>query len=131
MITKKIIYGCETRGDSQSPYLTRYTLFQAKSFQVCLHIFHRSDSPELHDHPWPFVSFLLWRGYAEETIKGKSRKWPGMVLIRPPEWTHRVELIDEKPAITLVIMGKRVREWGFITQRGWQLWRDYFLERGC
>lgn len=131
MIKKKIIYGCEARGDANSPYLTRYTLVETKWFQLCLHIFHRSDEVDLHDHPWPFLSLLLWRGYMEETPTGKSRKWPGMILYRKAKHIHRVELIDERKAVTLVLMGKRYREWGFIVNNRWMQWQNYFKEKGC
>jgi hypothetical protein len=128
---RKTIYGCEARGDAQSAYLTRWTLFKTHFGQVCLHVFHRSDADDLHDHPWPFLSLILWRGYVEETPRGRRRAWPGMVLFRQAEHRHRVELINGRPAVTLVVMGRRVREWGFITPRGWQQWREYFRERGC
>lgn len=145
-IGKKIIYGCEGRGDADSPYLTRYTLLSTPIIQVCLHIFHRSDADDLHDHPWPFASLILWRGYVEvvQTFaalsgvdgtlyeeRARSRKYPGMLLFRSARHTHRVELINGKPAVTLVVMGPRQRTWGFWTKRGWQRWKQYFEELGC
>jgi hypothetical protein len=146
LLFKHEIKGCEQRGDGESTYMTRYGLPRMGPLRICLHIFHRSDADELHDHPWPFVSIILWRGYNEITFipskelttgvvtntgRKYSRKWPGMILFRKAEHTHRVELIDGKKAITLVIFGKRVREWGFYTKRGWQWFSDYFRERGC
>lgn len=129
---KKIIYGCEERGDALSPYLTRYTLLDIPDrLQICIHVFHRSDADDMHDHPWPFLSLILWRGYNEETPSGKRRKWPGMLLIRNAEHRHRVELINGKRAISLVIMGKRKRDWGFFTKSGWIQWQKYFFEKGC
>lgn len=170
---KKIIYGCEARGDAQSPYLSRWTLLDLPFGALYLHRFHRSDADEMHDHPWSFWSLILWRGYVEETpnrcrdvrngsVKemealmsskdgwqwggygigdsafvsrpyGRQRKrvWPGMILRRPSEWVHRVELIDGKGAVTLVWRGRYTRQWGFWTKKGWQHWKDYFSERGC
>lgn len=135
-MTKKIIYGCEERGDFDKPYLTRYTFLSFNLFKLYLHIFHRSDADDLHDHPWPFISIILWRGYYEETLNSslqrvKKRKYPGMVLIRKATHTHRVELISNKKAVTLVITGKYCRNWGFTTNKGWQLWTNYFKEKGC
>lgn len=63
----KIIYGCESRGDGGSPYLTRWTLRETTLGSLYLHHFHRSDADENHDHPWPFVSLILWPVI--------SRKW--------------------------------------------------------
>jgi len=128
---KQIIYGCESRGDGDSPYLTRYASPRLGPFRVCLHVFHRSDADELHDHPWGFASLLLWRGYVEQTPQGRKRKWPGMILFRRATHSHRVELIDGKRAVSLVVMGPRRREWGFFTPQGWQQWKAYFLDKGC
>lgn len=128
---KKIIYGCEERGDYNKPYLIRYTLIDAKIFQLCLHVFIRSDSTDLHDHPWHFVTLPIWRGYIEETPKGKSKKWPFIPLYRKPGHLHRVELINEKKAVTIVFMGKRVRDWGFVVKDKWVQWQQYFQEKGC
>ena len=173
IVTKKIITGCEDRGDQHSPYLTRWTfLDMADRLQACVHLFHRSDGDEMHDHPWSFVSLILWRGYVEETPcaicqgegwlgfgtaplhvrkrmglnpkttvslcnacegygRVRERVWPGTVLFRCAEHVHRVELIGGKPAVTLIVMGPRVREWGFRTAKGWESFKSYFKRRGC
>jgi hypothetical protein len=132
MVGKKIIYGCEARGDGDKPYLTRYTLISLPGFILCLHIFHRSDADDLHDHPWNFTSFILWRGYVEETEGGKKRRvWPGMILRRLSTHKHRVELVNGKKAITLVVMGKYRKSWGFWVKDIYMAWRDYFQQKGC
>lgn len=162
---KKIIYGCESRGDKESPYLIRYTLLDLKAFQICLHVFLRSDHDEHHDHPWNFISIILWRGYFEETIdwprctrhnrrmylheakyecydcnetveinkeaRLTKRIWPGIILYRKAKHRHRVVLKEGKKAVTLVIMGRRVREWGFFTNSGWLKWTNYFIKNKC
>lgn len=152
---KKIIYGCEARGDAQSPYLTRYTLISTRWFQLCVHVFHRSDSPELHDHPWDFITLPLWRGYWNVAVEGRTYARPLVPYYRKAEHSHRVELLRKRfrelshqeympgkfamgwgperelPAVSLVLMFKRRREWGFFTSKGWQLWTSYFRERGC
>lgn len=130
-IKKEIIYGCESRGDYDKPYLIRYTLLKTVFLKICLHIFVRSDHDDLHDHPWPFLSVILWRGYIEQTLSNKSRKWPLMVLYRPALHLHRVQLVDDKKAVTLVFMGKRTRNWGFLTKKGWVDWVSYFKKMGC
>ena len=146
--TKKVIYGCESRGDGDKPYLTRITLIdRADRWQLCLHVFHRSDHDTLHDHPWAFHTLVLWRGYTEhflcvghpdEDLWTESRRIrPLTWLYRSEKWTHRVKLHRDRegrelPAVTLCIMGPRVREWGFRFLDGrWQQWREYFREMGC
>lgn len=139
ILSKKIIYGCEARGDADSPYLTRWTLIEiAWLGAIYLHIFHRSDSPEAeHDHPWNFVSIILWRGYFEwvryavEPGSTRRRKWPGMILFRRATHIHRVELVDDKPAVTLMLRGPYVRTWGFWEGWTWTEWKKYFTDRGC
>ena len=152
--------GCE--GDSRvgSVYLKRYFIVmnddparsagvfsgrkslthhrQGNGWQLYLHCIKRSDSDrELHDHPWNFVSIILWRGYVEETgcIYGheacarRGRKWPGMVLLRPTTWRHRVH-IASKPAWSLVFTSGKKRTWGFWRDGDFIPWRQ-FIARKC
>ncbi|RYG37027.1 hypothetical protein EON81_07930 [bacterium] len=160
-LKKKIIFGCDSRGDGESPYLTRWKIFGLGSgLSLNLHKFHRSDHDDMHDHPWPFVSLILWRGYIEETPclicmghgftqkfpypwyrktcydcreTGRARKriWPGFIIVRRAEHIHRVELIDGKPAITLVLTGRYARQWGFWIGGRFEHWKSYFQKRGC
>ena len=155
------IYGCAERGDVNKLYLTRYTLLETKYFQVCIHVFHRSDGPDLHDHPWNFLSLILWNGYIEHTPEQpheqglsnsntlRRRVWPGMILFRRATHIHRVELLKgsyvqnhfferpgigqyDKKAVILVIMGRKFREWNFFTRSGFKMnWKDYFTANRC
>ena len=55
------------------PFLWRWNLMYRKGFTVKLHRFLRSDpARDLHDHPWDFVSIILWGGYYEETESGEG-----------------------------------------------------------
>lgn len=115
----------------EPPLLVRYALVRTRSFGVYLHKLCRSDYDRaLHDHPWSFVSIVLRAGYTEEhdqTIDGaKVRVFhpPGSILLRPAEWRHRV-IIGERPAWTLVLVGRRVRAWGFFLPSGWCWWRRH------
>lgn len=164
---KKItIKGCDAHGDGDTPYLTRKYLFQSKHLNIYLHKFHRDDSDELHDHPWSFISIVLWNGYIEETflksptlygfekltyhvfqkmqysplyfknkkelpLTHKKRIWPGQVIFRKATHAHRVELINGKPAYTLLINFGYVRQWGFFTKNYWQHFKSYFQDNGC
>lgn len=63
---KRIVYD---RVDNE-PYLERYYLFlkdrgEHFPFNVFLHRFLKSDSDDLHDHPWPFATLILKGGYWE------------------------------------------------------------------
>lgn len=61
------------------------------------------------------------------------RKWyaPWRMLLRPANWLHRVEFDPERPAITLVIHGKKSRDWGFQTKEGWKHHREYDYKAHC
>lgn len=169
---KKItIKGCDARGDGDTPYLSRWYLFQSKHLNVYLHKFHRADSDELHDHPWSFISIVLWNGYIEETFKKqpkqytlkrflfngrsevqksaygplyyrnvpelqhfptqKKRIYPGQIIFRRATHAHRVELINDKPAYTLLINFGYIRQWGFFTKNYWQHFMSYFNDNQC
>lgn len=127
----KTIKGCAARGDGDSPYLSRLTPAKRWRWQPGLHVFHRSDADELHNHPWCFWSLVLWRGYVEVTPTGRKRRWPGSLVFRQASHAHRVELLGGKCAVTLVLLGPSTHAWGFFTAQGWQPWEAYFEEQGC
>lgn len=132
----KMIDGCEARGDKDLPYMYRTVLLQTRWGHLYLHRIVRSDYRVFHDHPWAFVSLMLWRGYVEVTPWGERRTWPGMVLRRPADWVHRIELVGEKPALSLIWVGRKTRTWGFLTvlENGgctWEAFTDYFRRWGC
>lgn len=119
------------------PYLTRWDLLGNRftdSPHIYLHRFWQSDQQHLHDHPWPFWSLILRGGYwevASWNLPGCEPvvvdKWhrPFSLLRRPAWWTHRV--VIEKPGRTwtLVITGRKQREWGFYCPQGRVPWRQY------
>lgn len=105
-----------TRGDN-SDYLWRLKIFTCWFCRIYLHIFVASDDECLHDHPWNFLSFMLWGGYWEVTPKGKKWYGPGRLLYRRASWKHQV--VITKPAVTFVITTGKIRNWGFWTKAGY------------
>lgn len=135
----------------QIPYLVRFTFLRTPWFQILFHKFLISDDDCLHDHPWPFITVLLWggyyewsvleqqttksllktrnliltkRGYNEETHLKRHYK-AGSILYRPAKYRHRVELIQGKNAYSMVITKKPTRGWGFWTKMGYIPHKDY------
>lgn len=107
-----------------TPYMTRYTLIDCRWFTLKLHHFHRGDSdPDFHDHPWPFVALILCGGYWEHTSRGISWKAPGSLVLHRAADAHRVTMAS--PTWTLLLCGKKVRDWGFHTPSGWCRWKTY------
>lgn len=125
-----------------SLYMRRWRIIDLLWFGLRVHHIARSDADcELHDHPFTFVSIILTGGYYEHTIDGR-RTWygPGSVVVRSADNLHRLELLKdldaggpcidrERSAWTLVVRGPRRREWGFLTDRGWQHWQAFTDER--
>ena len=91
--SKKTITGCEEAGQAGIAYLTRYLLLETKYGELKLHKFHRSDDVIMHNHPWNFLSVILWPGYLEVTPAGTKRRRPLIPAYRPAEWRHRVQLL--------------------------------------
>jgi hypothetical protein len=74
-----------------------------------------------HDHPWNFRSKVLAGGYVEEVqSEGQVLMIPrlaGDYDFRPAEWLHRVSYVLPN-TWTLVLCGRREREWGFLVDSG-------------
>lgn len=124
----KKIYGCHG-----GLYMTRIILARFKGGEkMMLNYFHRSDEDRhLHDHPWSFRTFILWRGYIEVLEHSALTVKPLQTLRRPAQWKHRVLLKNGKPALTLVFTGPNVREWGYHTPDGWISHDDWWRKEGC
>ena len=127
------------------PYLERYyPLFNTRQhtgFNVYIHKFLKGDPDDVHDHPWPYATFILSGGYYEwipqfnpdGTKSCEIRKWrgPGHFRICKPESYHRVELKPGVTAWTLFMPGPKQREWGFLTPKGWIENEAYLSQRAA
>lgn len=120
----------------RGPLLVRWKLLAFGSVGLYLHHFLRSDyDRSLHDHPWTFISMIVKGGYYEEhqgvRLRKKRMVWhgPGSLLYRPARWRHRVIVVDGIQPWTLVLVGPRVRRWGFHTPKGWCWWRQFNPEK--
>jgi hypothetical protein len=138
-----------TGGDG-SPYLTRYTLldFGKNRGRLFLHRFHRGDEDrDVHNHPWPGTSFILWNGYREERVVDytpdglpviKTFEYrTGSVNWLKPDTFHRVDLFTDKTgkeleAWSLIWTGKIEQSWGFLVRKTGQFipWRVYLGAKG-
>jgi hypothetical protein len=127
------------RDDCGNPYLVRLSLFELFGFALKLHVILRSDRDrELHDHPWTFVTWMICGGYWEYTptnpqwpALAQQRSWvkPGALRVCRAPYPHRLELIN--PAVTLVLMFPKFREWGFYKSTGWVPWTAYQSDQEC
>jgi hypothetical protein len=131
-LKKKIIYR-----ENHEPYLIRYSLFACPWFAVKIHKILRSDDNCLHDHPWKFLTILLWGSYIEHSdqaiagvvVRIVKQYKAGNILYRHLHYIHRLEI--DKPVTSLVITFKKRKKWGFFTPEGWVEWFKYRPTGGC
>lgn len=121
---KKAIYR-----ENHTPLLFRWNLFECKFFSVKIHKLVSSDNACQHDHPWAFITFLLKGAYVEFTPAGSKVYSRFSLLYRPANYIHRLEI--HQPVYTFVITFKKIREWGFITPKGWVKWYLYNPTNNC
>lgn len=118
-------------------YLRRLRIVQTPLFGVYLHEMHAPDSDrDFHDHPFNFVSLVLKGGYRE--LLQDSRTDPhaaqGVRTVEYGRWSvhrmrttqgHRIIALKDNPTYTLVLVGRRLQNWGFWTRAGWIQWDKY------
>ncbi len=90
-------------------------------FDAVLHHF-TSISDEIHDHPYSFVSHILYGGYVERVYTvAADGSWTSELIERKPDTVHIVEAehihqIVELPigeCLTWINPSEKVREWRF------------------
>jgi hypothetical protein len=105
-------------------YLTRYRVLQTPWFGIYVHRFDGPDSrPTLHDHPWPFVSLVLWGGYRERRSYGPTDTRIRMLNLKRATDVHYIRVLDRTPTWTLMLVGRRQRVWGYVESDG--TWTPY------
>lgn len=111
---------------------------------------HKMDGPDpgtdLHDHPWWFVSIILWGGYTEQRAlirdapmlariaekypptcaRGvvERRRWLSVRTMRLDE-CHTITHLNRRHSLSLVIKGPRRRSWGFYLPDGYMPEKQY------
>lgn len=134
------------RADGQV-YLNRWGLSHDRIGGILLHAMEAPDpGVDLHDHPWWFVSFVLWGGYTEQ--RSLVREAPmlaqiaerfgpsalrGVEVKRRPlsmrsmrlDECHTITTLHRRTCWTLVIKGPRRRSWGFYLPGGYMPEAEY------
>jgi hypothetical protein len=131
--------------DLSQPYLLRwYLLPRNRFFNLYLHKFLRDDEDRaLHDHPWWFVSLMLWGSYyetratvLEPDIHAVTKRSAPSICYRNVLCRHRVTLCKDSagkptPCWTIVLTGPKVKSWGFWCPKGWIHWKEFENQGGC
>lgn len=80
----------------------------------------------MHDHPYAFVSFVLKGEYVEEREAARPLVWAAPSChYMGATWLHRVIEVRKVPTWTLLLVGRRRRNWGFQAEHGWVAHQDY------
>lgn len=112
-------------------------------FSIRLHQIVTSDyDRDMHSHPWSFLSLVLRGRYVEarplftegfkfdwelkqgEELNRKVIRRAGSLAFRRASDRHRIRYVDPD-TWTLVIAGRKTRDWGFYTPKGFVPWREY------
>lgn len=107
-------------GKPGNPMLERWRVFSTPWFGLYVHRIYREDlDPVPHDHPWRFRSLVLAGGYTEEVHErpgsGECRDIShGRLSLHafPLHRAHRITYVKPR-TVTLVLVGRKVRTWGF------------------
>lgn len=96
-------------------YMRRWWLLRLGPLQIRVHHILLADiGRDLHDHPWPFRTFILRGGYIEvREGTGRALRLPGRTAAMRRGEFHRIAKIAPNGAWTLfVTLGPR-QSWGF------------------
>lgn len=126
------IFTCgEKLGHPDRPYMKRWVV-DCRWFSLRLHHWFCGDDPRhFHDHPWWFLTLVLWGSYTDINPHGKEYLSVGSIRFRPALHKHTVSTTG---CWTLLLTGPQKREWGFWVPRSYgQRWikrNKYFYEHG-
>lgn len=111
-------------------YMRRWSVPLPFGDKIAVHHFLRDDSARaLHDHPWNFLSLMIWGRYYEITERPgvgfvETEYRAPCLLYRRATDRHRIVTRGYR-AWTIVLMGRRRREWGFWPSGSWVEWYRY------
>lgn len=115
-------------GKAKEVYLKRVWLLGHRTSKWALMI-HQMNTPDQdrvpHDHPWSFLTLILWGGYVEETPNGRRYLKPWSIHYRPATYIHRIAELPRDRAFTLVFRWRYVRSWGFWDNGKWYYWKNF------
>jgi hypothetical protein len=93
------------------------------------HWLHSDDNRAFHDHPFNFITFVLWGGYTDKGPDKDEIMNAPKISYRPANHMHTVQ-VNPGGCWTLLLTGPQIRKWGFWNGKKWKKSNKYFLEHG-
>jgi len=119
----------EKLGQQNCPYLIRW-IFDFGLFSIRLHHWLSSDDDRaFHDHPWWFLTLVLWGSYIDRSPAGDDAMTIGKIRFRRAEHQHTA-VVAPGGCWTLLLCGPEKREWGFWVADKFRKRNKYFFEHG-
>lgn len=87
------------------------------------------DRRHFHDHPWWFITLVLWGSYTDFTPHGEEVLRAGNVRYRPAHHQHTVG-VPTRGCWTMMVTGAHSRFWGFWVGDKFKRSNKFFLEHG-
>lgn len=110
---------------SEILHFERYRLLNLYLFSINLHYIYQADTDrDLHDHPWDFITIPLKGSYIEKTLTCINAVKFGQIRYRKANFLHTIQEVMQ-PTVTLAILFRRRRIWGFQTTNGWIDFKTY------
>lgn len=95
-------------------HFRRWELLKTPWFSIWLHGIYKEDQDEhLHNHPWDFISVVLWGSYLEALKTKVNTQFPGRINVRNGVGYHKILKLLTKTVYTLFFVTKPKREWGY------------------
>jgi hypothetical protein len=114
-------------------HFRRWRLLSTPWFNIYIHnILHSDEDLHPHDHPWAFISLILWGSYLEEW-RGAYEDWMyrrygklrqdvrsiGSLITHRAKDFHKLTLRTPSVWSLVFTFGKRRPSWGYQTPQGW------------
>lgn len=132
------VFNIPSATDPGVTYLRRLRIVQTPWFGFYVHWVYLPDKDrDPHDHPWNFWSFVARGGYTE-AITDSPEALDNQRIEQHKRFSlhrmstgraHAISLLEPR-TITVLLVGRRSRDWGFWTAAGWVPWRDYDRSAG-
>lgn len=109
-------------------HFKRFAIIECKWFNIYIHSIYKADEDEhLHDHPWNYISIVLYGKFMEAIKNSTSAKqkyemnWlsPKDISAQKAERTHKIYMLLSEKIVTLFFTGPRFREWGYDVDGKW------------